>query len=340
MPVTTQRVMTYLLVEDNDDHAEIVERCFRYNNLASKVRRVKTGADCLAYLAGEKQFGDRQEYPCPDVVLLDIRIPGVVDGLQTLKAIRANPQYTSLWITMLTSSDRDLDVSRAYRLGANGYIVKSDDTEEMIEQLLRLHQSFDPSVELPQRKRRPELGSLQEADGGFSPAAGAQSFLESSRDAALALLVSAYERDPDETLSLLRSVEQVNATRFTSLAHRFCVDHRHAFAGGHDVDWIFIREVVMDKLPRYMGLRELARVVAGIAAVLDGNVAAERDESSWQLWQEFRRACLNQGTGPPAEPAEALDAPPQVSQLWKAIAIGALIVLLGLLVGRIARGLL
>jgi len=51
-------------------------------------------------------------YPYPDVILLDIRMPGILDGLQTLKAIRADSRHSSLSVMILTSSEHDLDVNR------------------------------------------------------------------------------------------------------------------------------------------------------------------------------------------------------------------------------------
>ena len=152
MTVTPEQTINYLLVEDNDDHAEIIEVCFQYEKLPSRIRRVNNGADCLEYLAGRGPFADRTRNPYPDVLLLDVRMPGVMDGLQTLKAIRSDPRHRSLYVMMLTTSESDSDVSRDYDLGANGYIVKSADTGEMIEKLLRLQHSFESLVQLPARK--------------------------------------------------------------------------------------------------------------------------------------------------------------------------------------------
>ena len=93
-------------------------------------------------------------YPYPDVVLLNVRMPGALDGLQTMQTIRSDSRHRSLVVMMLTTSDRDLDVSDAYELGANGYIVKSDDTSEMIEKILQMRWSFESLVQLPQEKKR------------------------------------------------------------------------------------------------------------------------------------------------------------------------------------------
>ena len=338
MPATTERVITYLLVEDNDEHAEIVEKCFRYHKLASEICRVKTGTDCLTYLAGEKPFGDRNEYPYPDVVLLDIRMPGILDGLQTLKAIRADSRHSSLSVMILTSSERDLDIDRAYKLGANGYIVKSDDTGEMIEKLLHLQNSFKTFVRLPGQKQEPALGSQKEMQGEPALPGTVDSFVHCNPDAAFDLLVSTYQKDRDETLELLKAMEQINVTRFANLVRRFCLEERNLFAGGQDVDWVFIREVVMEKLPRYMSLNKMAGLVTSITAVLESNQASRLDRSSWQLWQGFCRAYLNQEIDLPAELNEEVPNPlPWLAQHWKNVAIGALVVLFALLLGVIVR---
>jgi len=339
MTTTAKGEITYLLVEDNDDHANIVERCFKAGKLSSKVHRVKSGADCLNYLSGEKPFADRARYPYPNVVLLDIRMPGVLDGLRTLRAVRADSRHSALPVTILTSSDRDQDVSRAYKMGANGYIVKSDNTREMIEKLKRLHESFETLVQLPEQKQTPATDSSQGSKRTLPMPDDANSLLQADQDAAFRLLVSAYQEDREETLGLLKVMEQVNTARFASLVHRFCVEERHLFAGSQEVDWPFIQEVVMGKLPRHATLSDMAGVVSGIAAVLEGNQAARSDNSAWQFWQGFCRAYLNQAADSPTEPDEATEEAPPRPKDSRNVAIAALAVLFVLLLAIIVREL-
>ena len=142
MSRATERVLTYLLVEDDDGHAEIVQRCFLYAKLPVQVHRVATGMDCLKYLDGDGAFADRSRYPYPDAILLDIRMPGLLDGLRTLHAIRSDPDHCCIPVTMLTSSVRGPDVDRVHELGVNGYIVKSDNTGEMLKSLCNLQHSL------------------------------------------------------------------------------------------------------------------------------------------------------------------------------------------------------
>ena len=338
MSATSERMINYLLVEDNDSHAEIVEKCFKFQKLASEVRRVKTGTDCLAYLAGEKMFADRSQYPYPDVMLLDIHMPGILDGLQTLKAIRADSRHSSLSVMMLTSSERDLDVNLAYKLGANGYIVKSDDTDKMLEKLMQLQHSFETLLQLPRQTQKSALDSEVEIQRESASPGPVDPFVECDQDDIFDTLVSKYKKNRDETVELFKAMEQVSASHFANLASRFCMEERHSFAGGEDVDWVFIREVMMDRLPRYTSLNKMAGLVNIITAVLEDNPAARLDNSSWQLWQGFCRAYLNQEMESPTEaddePQEAL---PWLTQHWKNIAIGAIIVLFALLLGVIIR---
>ncbi len=144
-----ERALNYLLVEDDPNHAKIIELCLRQGGLPHKCYQVGSGADCLKYLAGEEPFEDRDRYPYPNVLLLDIRMPGTLDGLQTLQAVRSDTRHRALVVVVLTASDREVDVTRAYEFGANAYIVKSDKTSELIDQLLQVRWSFDSLVQLP-----------------------------------------------------------------------------------------------------------------------------------------------------------------------------------------------
>jgi two-component system response regulator len=327
MSTTTERVITYLLVEDNDEHADIIAQCFKHEKLASDLHLVKTGVDCLAYLGGEPPYEDREKYPYPDVVLLDLRMPGVLDGLQTLKAIRADSRHASLSVMILTSSDRSQEINHAYQLGANGYIVKSEDTQTMMDKLAQLHHSFENVVRLPDH-RTPQTPAAQATEELL--AAGADdSLLDCAQPTAYQLLVSTYDQDRDKALQMLKAAEQRNITRYANLATRFCTEERRRFAEGTNVDWAFIRDVVMAGLPRCVNLRKMAGIVNGITASLEGNRAAQQNTAVWQLWEGFSEAYMNQNTFTPTE--EPGDATPttviELSDPWKPIAIGALCVL-------------
>ena len=98
---------------------------------------VRDGRQAIAYLKGEGKFGDRQAYPLPGLVLLDLRLPRL-PGLEVLRWMREQPDFAKLPVLVLSSSDQDQDVDAAYRLGANGYIVKPSSPAELSEIMRRI----------------------------------------------------------------------------------------------------------------------------------------------------------------------------------------------------------
>jgi CheY-like chemotaxis protein len=117
------RLLDFLLVEDDDDHAEIVLRSLEKNRVANTVHRVADGEEAVKYLRGEGSYAGR---PRPDVVLLDLRLPKL-DGHEVLKIIKTDPQLLTIPVVVLTTSDAESDRARAYEHHANSYIVKPVD---------------------------------------------------------------------------------------------------------------------------------------------------------------------------------------------------------------------
>ena len=141
--------------------SQIIKECIQHGDTPQNVRCVANGLDCILYLEGKAPFDDRRMNPYPDIVLLDIRMPGTLDGLQTLEIIRSNLQNRALPIFILTTSAREEDIDKAYGLGANGYIVKSGDLSAMIEQLLWVRWNFDSLIKLPRKPQNAEPLSTQ-----------------------------------------------------------------------------------------------------------------------------------------------------------------------------------
>src|SRR5438270_424523 len=83
---------------------------------------VRDGAEAMDYLRGEGSYANRDEYPLPALILLDLKMPKV-DGFEVLTLLRAHPTLRSLPVLVLTSSDQLRDVNRAYELGANSFLV-------------------------------------------------------------------------------------------------------------------------------------------------------------------------------------------------------------------------
>lgn len=112
-----------LLVEDNPTDAELALRALKKHNLANRIEWVKDGAEALDFLFGRGKFADQQNSPLPRVVLLDLNLPKL-NGLEVLKALRADPRTAALPVVVLTSSREEKDMVAAYRLGVNSFVSK------------------------------------------------------------------------------------------------------------------------------------------------------------------------------------------------------------------------
>lgn len=117
-----------LLVEDNPRDAELTIRSLASRRLANHIVHVKDGQEALDWLFATGAYSHRDVNHRPKVVLLDLKLPKV-DGLDVLRAIRADPRTHMLPVVVLTSSREESDVVKSYELGVNSYIVKPVDFE-------------------------------------------------------------------------------------------------------------------------------------------------------------------------------------------------------------------
>lgn len=128
---------TILLIEDNPDHAELVLRSFRDHQLSVNIKHVTDGEMALDYLLRQGQFSDAATSPRPLVILLDLRLPKV-DGLDVLKVIKADNELRRIPVIVLTTSEAEIDLVRAYDSYANSYLVKPVDFDKFIKLMNQL----------------------------------------------------------------------------------------------------------------------------------------------------------------------------------------------------------
>jgi len=114
-------VLTILLIEDNEDHAELVKRSFEENAVANKLIHLKDGGEAEKYIFESIEMQDKNNYP--NLILLDLRLPKV-DGLDILKRIKTDPKLKNIPVVVLTSSHAEKDLLTAYTNYANSYLVK------------------------------------------------------------------------------------------------------------------------------------------------------------------------------------------------------------------------
>lgn len=126
------RPLDILLVEDNEDHAEIVRRSFSGHQVANTIHHVADGQAALDYLLRQGEYADPKKSPRPDVILLDLRLPKL-DGLGVLHEIKQARELHKIPVVVLTSSKDDADVSNAYDSYANSYLVKPLDFQKFTD---------------------------------------------------------------------------------------------------------------------------------------------------------------------------------------------------------------
>ena len=126
-----------MLIEDNVDHAELVIRTLEEHRIGNKVRHFLDGQSALDYLFHTGEFAESTETELPHMILLDLRLPRV-DGIDVLKAIKAEPNLKSIPVIVLTTSEAEKDVAKAYYNHANSYLVKPvgfDDFKKLMDDL-------------------------------------------------------------------------------------------------------------------------------------------------------------------------------------------------------------
>jgi CheY-like chemotaxis protein len=119
-----------LLVEDNYEHLNLTRYILRDNNVLGDVYVVRDGQEAIDYLYQKNRFADASASPRPNVVLLDLNLPRV-DGKEVLRIIKNDSILRDIPVIVVSSSDREEDVSYASEMGAAAYISKSGGFEQL-----------------------------------------------------------------------------------------------------------------------------------------------------------------------------------------------------------------
>lgn len=118
-----EKSFNILIVEDEEAHAALTERAIRKAGHANRIDIVTDGEQALDYLFNCGKFSDVDEFPCPGLVLLDIKLPGI-DGIEVLKQIKEHTVLKKIPVIMLTTSKREEDIAASYGNYANSYLTK------------------------------------------------------------------------------------------------------------------------------------------------------------------------------------------------------------------------
>lgn len=117
---------TILLVDDSENDILLTRMAFKRAGFNSALQEVRNGEQAIAYLKGDGVYSDRNQYPMPSIMLMDLNMP-MKNGFDVLGWVRERPAFKRLSIVILTASMRPEDVERAFSLGANSYLVKPSD---------------------------------------------------------------------------------------------------------------------------------------------------------------------------------------------------------------------
>lgn len=144
-----------LFAEDNPSDVELTLEALADYNLVNRVTHVKDGVEAMEYLRCEGAYSDRKPGN-PAVVILDVKMPRM-DGIDVLRAIRADEALKMIPVVMLTSSREEHDLIRSYELGSNAYVVKPVKFSEFVEAVRHVGVFWAMLNELP-----PQGGSTDE----------------------------------------------------------------------------------------------------------------------------------------------------------------------------------
>ncbi len=130
--------ISVLLVEDNEDDAELTLRVFQQYHFANHIHVARDGVEALDCLFGMGAYGKRSPCEQTKLILLDLKLPKV-DGLEVLRRCKSDERTKSIPVVMLTSSREEQDVIESYKLGVNSYIVKPVDFHQFVDAVKQLN---------------------------------------------------------------------------------------------------------------------------------------------------------------------------------------------------------
>ena len=129
---------TILHIEDDPNDVLLLEHACRKARVGCDIRRVADGDEAIAYLRGIDGFADREKFPLPRLILLDLKMPRL-NGFDVLEWLGKHDRFRSVPVVVLSSSNHDADLKRAYELGVNSYLIKPVSFDSLVEIVKAIH---------------------------------------------------------------------------------------------------------------------------------------------------------------------------------------------------------
>lgn len=134
-----------LLVEDNPRDVLIARRAWKKEGIRNPMYVVNDGEKALRFLRRDEEYSDA---PTPCLILLDLNMPRM-NGFKVLEEIKGDDELSNIPVIILTTSERDQDIERAYQLGCQKYIVKSMSFSNFIKTIVEIKLFWLPSNNIP-----------------------------------------------------------------------------------------------------------------------------------------------------------------------------------------------
>ena len=141
--------LTVLTVDDSSDDTLLLQRACQRARVRFNLQTVDDGTKAIAYLSGLEAFADRSAHPIPNLVLLDLKMP-VKTGFEVLDWLRSKPEFKDLRVAVFTSSQHEGDVREAYRKGANAFLTKPVEYEDLVQLAQALDKALAGEEPFPQ----------------------------------------------------------------------------------------------------------------------------------------------------------------------------------------------
>jgi CheY-like chemotaxis protein len=151
MPNRNPTSIVILVADDDAEDRMLVRDALEESRLANMVHFVEDGEELMDYLRNRGKYADKNQYPSPGLILLDLNMPRK-DGREAVKEIKSDPYLRIIPVVVLTTSKAEEDILKTYDLGVSSFITKPVTFTSMVEIMRTLGKYWFEIVELPHKR--------------------------------------------------------------------------------------------------------------------------------------------------------------------------------------------